>query len=236
MIAPQPVSRPTLSLLNWLPLGAVLAALVAFFLSGCAVLPEGLEMPRAAVPPYVPVNHVGLGALPPELRRVVLLPVAGGALLDPETAAGLDPIFLNGLQRQMRFEVVPVSREWCRRYFGASEFSSVGVLPHDFLPRLANDFAANGVMFVDVTAYRDHRPLGLGIRAKLALVSDSSLVWGFDEILSVADPAVASGAREYVRTANPPGQPVDLSPSALQSPSRFAAYAASTIFSTLPPR
>ena len=236
MTPPNSLSRPNLAVLNWLPLGALLAALVVFCLSGCAGLSENLDLARVAVPPYQPVNHVGLAVLPSDLRRVALLPVCAGRLVDPETAASLDPIFLNGLQRQMRFEVVPVSRDWCRRYFGSTEFSSVGVLPRDFVTRIATDFAVNGVMFVDLTAYRDDRPLGLGIRAKLALTADASVAWGFDEILSAADPAVASGARAYVRAANPPGQPVDLSPSALQSPSRFAAYAAATIFGTLPPR
>jgi hypothetical protein len=235
MKSPSLLNRPARACLHWLPVGAVLAGVVVFFLAGCAV-PEGLELPRTPVPVYAPVNHVGVGVLPPDLRRVVLLPVCGGGLVDGEVAASLDPIFLAGLQKQMRFEVVPVSREWCRRYFGASEFSSSGALPHDFLARLARDVAVDGVMFLDLTAYRDHRPLGLGLRAKLAVAKDSQLLWGFDEILSVADPAVAAGAREFVRAANPPGQPVDLSPSALQSPSRFAAYVAATAFGTLPPR
>lgn len=230
----------TLQLLNWLPAAALLLVAVALLLGGCARLPESLDFAGrnnpAPVAPYQPVNHVGIVSLPMELRRVVLLPVCGGDFIPSEVAAGLDPVFAEALQRQARFEVVPVSRAWCRRYFGVDEFSSAAALPHDFLARLAREHAADGVVFVDVTTYSDLRPLSLGVRIKLALFDGPRVVWTYDEILSTADPAIAAGAKAYVRGHAAPGLPVDLSPSALQSPSRFAAYVASTAFGTLPPR
>jgi hypothetical protein len=219
---------------------------VAILLTGCveltderdrpALLRVSLDPAAATEPRHVPVNHLGVVALPPELRRVVLLPVCGGGLLPPETAAGLDPLFAAALQERLRFEVVPVSRAWCRRYFGADEFSSAAALPHDFLARLGAEHAADAVLFVDVTAYQDNRPLTFGVRAKLATVTGPRVIWTYDEILSAADPAVAGSARAHARATARADLPVDLSASALQSPSRFAAYVAATVFGTLPPR
>lgn len=239
---PRTVRRqaPTLQVLNWAPVVAVLALVVTVLLTGCYSPPARvavqIETAASPVPPHAPVNHVGVAHLPPEVRRVVLLPVSGGALVTPEAAAALDPLFAAALQRRMRFEVVPVSRAWCRRYFGADEFSSAAALPHDFLTRLATDHAADAVLFVDVTAYRDHRPLTLGLRAKLAAVAGPRLLWSYDEILSTDDAAVAARAREYARATARPDGPVDLSHGVRQSPSRFAAFAADTVFGTLPPR
>lgn len=227
-----------LRFLNWTPVVAVLALALAVFLNGCAAVPT-LEVrlrKQVAEPAHIPANHLGVASLPPELRRVVLLPVSGGDTMTPETAAGLDPVFAAALQRRMRFEVVPVSRAWCRRYFGADDFSSAAALPHDFLARLGEDHAADAVLFIDVTAYRDHRPLALGVRAKLATVTGPRLVWSYDEILSNASPAVAASAQARARAIGSASLPVDLSPSALQSPSRFAAYVADAVFGTLPPR
>ncbi len=239
---PQKVRRqaPTLQVLNWLPLFAVLALVAVVLLAGCAGLPEQVEVridPAAGRgPAHAPVNHVGVARLPAEVRRVVLLPVSGGALVTPETAATLDPVFAAALQRRMRFEVVLVSRAWCRRYFGADEFPSTAALPHDFLARLGADHAADAVLFVDVTAYRDHRPLTLGLRAKLATVAGPRLLWSYDEILSTDDATLAEAAQAYARANARAGVPVDLSAGILQSPSRFAAFAADTVFGTLPPR
>ena len=212
-------------------LACLLAAWGVLLLPGWA----SAETPASSAH-HVPQNHVGVLRLPADIRRVVLLPVAGGGLMTPETAPVMDQAFLTALQRQMRFEVVPVRRAWCRRAFGAEEFPTVAALPHGFFKRLADEHAADAVLFVDLTVYRDFRPLTLGIRAKLATLGGPRVLWSYDEILSTESPAVAAGAQEHARTARASGLPVDLGSSALQSPSRFAAYAADTVFGTLPPR
>ncbi len=221
--------------LNSFPAFAAGSLLASLFVSGCSLLPAEL-VEQASAPRHVPANHLGLMQLPAEVRRVVLLPVAGGSLVTDETAADFDQIFAAALQRRMRFEVVPVSRAWCRRYFGAPEFSSVAALPHNFLDRLATEHAADAVLFVDITSYRDFRPLTMGVRAKLALFAGPRVIWTYDEVLSTANTAVANSAQDHARATGPGGLPVDLSSSALQSPSRFAAYVADTTFGTLPPR
>jgi hypothetical protein len=134
----------------------------------------------------------------------------------------------------MRFEVVTLSREECLKSFGVPAIESTDPLPHDFLKDLGRKYDVEGVMWVDLTAYRGFRPLTLGIRAKLALVSSRRLIWAFDQVFSADNPAVANSARRFFITNEMGEVPIDLTPAALQSPSRFAAYCATTAFRTLP--
>ncbi|MBC7368208.1 MAG: hypothetical protein H7343_15580 [Undibacterium sp.] len=201
--------------------------------TGCQTPPY--DDPARAGPFFTPVNHAGDLSLPPAVRRVVLLPVYGGPLADGETAASLDTVFATELQRQNRFEVVVLDRAECRRRFGADEFSSSAALPRDFLPKLRREFAADAVLWVDLTAYRAYRPLALGVRAKLATLKETRLVWTFDTVFSSDDPAVANAARHHFMDQTHATVPADLTPAVLQSPTRFATYVAAATFATLPP-
>jgi hypothetical protein len=169
------------------------------------------------------------------VRRVVLLPIAGGALVPSETAESLDPVILAALQQQNRFEIVTLTREECLRRFRAESLGSTGALPHDLMPVLKRQFAADAVLFVDLTAYSPYRPLQIGLRAKLATIDGTRLIWTFDTVFSAADPTVANAARNHFLGADRAGIPADFTPSALQSPGRFADYAAVAMFRTLPP-
>jgi hypothetical protein len=91
-------------------------------------------------------------------------------------------------------------------------------------------------LFVDITAYRAYRPLSLGIRAKLAEVSDRRLIWSFDEVFSMTDPSIVNAVRHFYMADEYTSAPFDLSTDALDSPGRFASYVADTVFKTLPPR
>jgi hypothetical protein len=209
-------------------------ALAVLGLAGCSAVP--IDDPVWTGPFYTPTNFAGEPGLPAELRRVVVLPVHAGALAPVETAESLDPIIARALQAQQRFEVVTLSREDCRRWFGAGDFSSAAALPHGFLAQLASQFGADGVVFTDVTVYQPYRPQAIGLRSKLATVREVRLLWTFDEVISAADPGVANSARRRFLKTDRVTQPLDLSPSALQSPSRFAQFAAEVMFATLPPR
>ncbi|MBI2517601.1 MAG: hypothetical protein HYV95_11925 [Opitutae bacterium] len=211
------------------------ALLAAALLGGCAGGPA-INDPVRVGPFFAPRNFAGDKTMPATIRRVLVLPVCGGNLTEPEAVAALDPVILTTLQRQQRFEVVPLSREECAQRFGAREFSSAGALPHGFLEQVGRYYAADAVLFVDLTVYQPYRPLGLGFRAKLATVQDVRLIWSFDEIFSVTNPAVVNAVRRFHLQEQHTTPPVDLSVAALQSPGRFAAYAADTMFATLPPR
>ena len=231
MNLPTLASLPARPQRRWLPAG--LAALL--ILTGCVSQPARAD-PSANVAPYQPRNFAGDPVLPATLRRVVLLPVCTGGIAPPETAEGLDHALLAALQKQTRFEVVTLSREESRLWFGAAEISSASALPPDYLGRLAAKFAAEGVLFVDLTVYQPYRPLSVGFRAKLALTAGIRIAWTFDEVISAGDPGVAGRARRAYQQADRTSGQVDLSPTVLQSPGRFAAFAAEAMFQTLPPR
>ncbi len=164
----------------------------------------------------------------------MLLPAWVGEGTRPEAAAELDPVFLQALQATKRFEVVTLSREECRRRFRSEALGSASALPADLFSSLQRDYAADAVLFVDLTTYQPYQPITLGLRGKLAAIDGSRLIWTFDNMFSSEAPAAANSARNHFldrdRTV-----PADLTRTALQSPSRFAAYAASAMFGTLPP-
>lgn len=203
---------------------------------GCA-LPHGTSSGKTKESKFfTPTNYTGDTRLPVNLHRVILLPVSGGSIVPPETAESIEEVFATELQKELRFEVVRFSRTDCQRRFGAPDFSSVGALPHDFLAALGREYAADAVLFIDVTSYRGYRPLVLGIRAKLATVEQTRLLWSFDEIFSADDPAVGNSVRHFYGAADPSGIPLDARHGGLQSPGKFSAYVAAATFSTLPPR
>ena len=203
-------------------------------LAGCQT-PSEFDSARSG-PFFAPNNFQAVARLPVEIRRVVVLPVADDGRIPEDTLDNLDTVLQTSLGRAQRFELVPLSRPVCARLAGARAIRSVDALPHDFLTRLIADYAADAVLFVDVTSYSPYPPLALGLRAKLVRTDNGSILWSFDTIFSATDPAVANAARRHWLDTAPAGTPADFSVTALQSPQRFAAYAASAAFATLPPR
>lgn len=211
-----------------------LATIAGVWGPGC--MTPSVNDPARTGPFHAAVNHSGVSQLPSTLRRVVVFPLAGGTVAPEESTIELDAVFATALQQQNRFEVVPVSREECRRRFHVREFSSTAELPNDFVATMRREYAADGVLFIDVTAFKPYRPLVLGVRAKLAAFDgEARLLWNFDNVFSAADADVANGARNHFLESDRRGIPADFTQSALQSPSRFAAYVAAEMFETLPP-
>ncbi len=214
----------------------VLAGFVLCLVGGCQSTRESF-MDRVQEREYFqPTNYQGEARMPLAIRRVLLLPLAGGSIVPPETADMLTEVFSAELQKEQRFEVVRLTRAECQHHFGAEEFSSVAALPHHFLTTLARIYAVDAVLFVDLTAYRGYRPLQLGVRAKLATIKETYLVWSLDEVISGDDPAVCNSVRHFYSGTSPVGLPLDSGQAALQSPTKFAAYVAAATFNTLPPR
>jgi hypothetical protein len=214
----------------------LLAALVAG-LCGCTQLPrrDGAK----AGPFFTPANVSGMPALPPHVRRVLLLPAsAQGLAITEENLNRLDATFLAELNRTARFEVVTLSRDQLARLTGARQIDSTTPLPPGFIDRLLNiynAYAADAVLLIDLTAHSPYPPLQLGLRAKLAHIRDSDILWAADLNFSAADPAVANSARRHALALTRSSK-TDLSHTILQNPTRFANYAAATTFETLPPR
>jgi hypothetical protein len=203
-------------------------------LAGCRT-PSEFDSARNG-PFFTPTNFQAAARLPVEIRRVIVLPVADDGRLPEDTLDVLDTVLQTALGRAQRFELVPLSRPACARLAGARAIRSVDALPHDFLARLIADYAADAVLFVDVTSYSPYPPLALGLRAKLVRTDNSTILWAFDTIFSATDTSVVNAARRHWLDTAPAGTPADFSVTALQSPQRFAAYATSAAFATLPPR
>jgi len=207
--------------------------LAPLLLTGCAFLE--IELPPPSVAAYVPTNYKGEARLPADVRRVAVLPAHGGDVADPESAAALDPVLLTALQRQVRFEIVTLSRDDCRRMFGAGSFGSTDALPPGILEKIATTYAVDAVLFTDITVYQPYRPLTLGLRAKLATAHDVRLVWSFDEVFSGGQAAMRTSVDDYYAGTDKSAA-MDVSAAVLQSPTRFGAVAADLMFRTLPPR
>jgi hypothetical protein len=202
--------------------------------SGCAQLQNaGRAVERPAQP--LRLNHGGDAKLPSGLQRVVILPLAGGTVASPESVSALDPVLIAALQLQNRFEVVPLTREECRRYFQTDEISSVSAIPANLLSVLKREYAADAVLFMDLTVYRAYHPLAIGLRGKLATLDGAHLVWTFDTVFSADDPSVADNAVRFLKSRDQGGLPADLIAVDLESPVRFCTYASTAMFATLPP-
>jgi hypothetical protein len=213
---------------------AITAGIFAALASGCSTMPTmGHTSAKAAA--FTPTNHTGDAKLPAGLRRVVVLPLAGGTVASPESVSALDPVIISALQLQNRFEVVPLTREECHRYFQTNEISSVSEIPANLMSVLQREYAADAVLFIDLTVYRAYHPLEVGLRAKLATIESAHLVWTFDNVFSADDPSVASSAVQYLKTRDQNGLPSDMIAVDLESPVRFATYASAAMFATLPP-
>jgi hypothetical protein len=100
---------------------ALSSSLVA--LAGRPVLPAWVPRAEKASTYFTPVYFRGDAQLAPEIQRVALLPMHGGAVAEAEVVASLDPVLVTALQRQMRFEVVTLSREDCQQMFGVGAIS-----------------------------------------------------------------------------------------------------------------
>ena len=230
------ISLPPLSRLGCIGT-RFLAGLMLLLVTACQSWRDDLLNDAQNKKFYQPVNFNGEKQLPAGLRRVLVLPVYGGQVVTAETSQVLDGILINALQQKARFEVVSVSREEMQRRFSQPEFSSAALLPHRFLDELGQAYGAEAVLFVDVTLYAPYAPLAVGFRTKLVSVTDVRLIWTFDDAFSASDPTVVNSVQRAGRKEGSAARvPADMTVGTFQSPRRFAAYAADTMFDTLPPR
>lgn len=216
-----------------LPLGCLLL-LFALSLSGCQSASSSDAAKKDRV--FQPANYQGVPSLPADVLRVVVLPTAGDGTIGEETLLSLDPVLLKALNQTRRFECVALPREICARYTRQRAVRSVDVLPYDFFPKIASEYAATAVLFLDITHYQGYAPLALGLRAKLVRLDNRTMLWSFDELYSASQPEVANGARRHWQDTPQLDTPTNLGASAIQSPTRFAAYVAHSAFSTMPQR
>lgn len=214
-----------------------LAPVLAFLLlaGGCRT-PENARA-EWGVPEHVVRNVYAPGPLPAEVQRVVLLPVAYTASIDGPFLQQLDSALLGELQRQQRFEVVPVRREELESWTGRRQIPSTGIVHEALFEAVRAETGADAVLLVDLVHYRPYKPLALGLRARLVPVKPPhDSLWACDELFDSGSAPVAVSAQRFQRAFGGQPEPLDTTGSVLQSPARFARYAAWEVFSTLPPR
>ena len=169
------------------------------------------------------------------LRRVVLLPPYD-SYANADRRQDLDRAFDEELNAANHFEVVQISRNELVALCGRDQINSTEPLPPRLAAALRGEYAADAVMFVDITQDDPYRPITLGVRAKLVdLRSGLSILWGCDSVFNSGDPAVAASARRFQLDAGRQQFPADQDGSSvLLSPARFARYTANAVFATLP--
>ena len=205
-------------------------------LAGCQAAPPHADSFRRG---ERPVNVFAYPAkLSLDLRRVAVLPLAaetGGRDL-PEGCAALAPVLWEQLVKARKFEVVTVEAANLRRSSGQTAWTGLEVLPPDFLASLRREYACDGVLFAELTAYRAYAPLAVGWRLKLVDVRSGQILWAADELFDAAQPAVYRAAQRYAgpRSLWPFGREENWV--AANSPRQFGRYAAAAVLDTLPER
>lgn len=211
---------------------AILATILG--LTGCSGRPLSKNPPV-----FTPENVHRVERLPGDIRRVLVMPVYGGPALTEGSLTSVETACISELNRTGRFEVVPLSRDVLASLTGQRQFASVERLPRAALEKLVNldnRYGADAILFIDVTTYSPYPPLQLGLRAKLARVSDNEILWAADNVFAASNPTVANAALKHAKALGSDRGKTDLSHTVLQSPSRFAGYAAAATFETLPAR
>jgi hypothetical protein len=148
----------------------------------------------------------------------------------------LEPVLYTELRRANAFESVVVSREQLRDLTGRTEWTATDELPRGFLERLRAATACDAVMFCRLVHYKPYTPVAVGWDIKLVDNTRTQILWAADEVFDAGDEATARAARRYYAEHFQTPSPLLDSWSILESPRRFAQYAASTVFATLPAR
>jgi hypothetical protein len=210
----------------------LMAILMTF--TGC-VLPQ--YSPHLLAPAYRPDNVFLWGSrLPPQIRRVALLPMACDQDV-PELVDGrdiLEPIVQCELAKIRRFELIPLSSELLRAQTGQATWSCEEALPQDLFSWLSDTRGCDAVLFCRLTVFRGYAPLAVGWRMRLVDVRTRSTLWAGDEVFDAGRPAVQAGARHYQLAVRPNRAPIPEEWVIENSPRQFGQYAAAQLLATLP--
>ena len=211
----------------------VLFALLLSFFSGCRRFEE--EKIVAQAEPFVPSNLYPVERLPEYFNRVVVLPCYYHDQ-DSPLLEYIDEVFHQELAQERIFETIRLSTYQMKQHFGVDRVDSSKPLPENFLRKLEELTAANGVLFVDLDSYRAYRPVALGVRSKLVDLKSGEFMWAIDETFDSGHANVIAGANVFQKSSQVRALSSKTAGSTLHSPRIFSKYVASTCFSTLPSR
>jgi hypothetical protein len=200
---------------------------------GCRRFEE--EKIVAQAKPFIPKNLYPIERLPAYFNRVVVLPCFYSDQ-DSPVLDYVDEVFHQELSQERIFETLRLSPVQMKEHFGVERVASNLPLPENFLMRLEELTAANGVLFVDIDSYRPYRPLALGVRSKLVDLKTGEFMWAIDETFDSGHADVIAGTRVFQAQAQVRALSAKTAGSVIHSPRAFAKYVASSCFSTMPMR
>lgn len=206
--------------------------LFALGLSGCNLVQRTKGLFPDKTPVFKPTNVYASADVDQEIKRVVVLPIFSHAP-GPDLAA-LDALFAGELNKTLLFEVIAIDREELARMAGKSQIASVELLPPALLHILQTTYAAQAVLFTDLTYYDPYKPISIGVRCKLASLDSGDILWAIDHLFDSSHPSVAKAATQYFEQVNGMRHPISSSRNSLNSPQRFSQYVAYAVFETLP--
>jgi hypothetical protein len=234
----------------------LLAGLLAVSLClGCKTvtsLPDMPEVVKDMGPAYHPNNfYRRSNFLPPEIKRVALLPLTITTSSDAVLEAGaesLGPIVYAELEKAKRFEVIPVTKEQMKQWTGQNNWRADEQLPPNLFQAVHDGTGCDAVIFCQLARYQPYQPVAVGWKFSLIetphgdatnstpLGFKPSIIWSIDEVLDSGDPEVATAARIYytqhIRNESPAA---DVS-TMMSSPVRFGQYTLDSLLGTLPER
>jgi hypothetical protein len=156
----------------------------------------------------------------------------------PDALREMDKTFHAEFNKPHVFEGVRVDRSEMMQIIHRDQLPSTETVPRELLLALRDKYAAEAVLFTDITHYRPYRPISIGVRTKLVSLSTNDVLWAIDASFDSADPAIADAARNFSKRTeqNPNIIPASDSSGVLLSPQRFARFVAREVFATLPKR
>jgi hypothetical protein len=176
--------------------------------------------------------------LPPDLRRVALLPMAaeGPDANLPDGCEALQPVLFDELVRTEKFEVVSVRPENLRASSGRAAWTGAEQLPKEFLDSLRREYGCDAVLFCELTVYHPYAPLAIGWRLKLADARTHEIIWAADEVFDASKTGVSKQAWQFLLNRAPSEKKQEIRWRSENSPRQFGSYAAAEILRGLPAR
>lgn len=206
-----------------------------FLLCALLFLPACQSMQRRAEwrSPAPPQNYFHPETEGIQIRRVAVLPFHDERT-GPQQLSNIESAFRAELTKSAFFEIVPIGRTELEAITGQGQLPSTSLIPAGLLAELRRRHGVDGVIFTDLTHFFPYRPVSLGVRSKLVDVGTGEIRWAYDCLFDSGNAAIAKDARDFQKLTSAPGYPFATdSDIVLQSPTRFAHYAANRTYHSL---
>ena len=208
--------------------------LAVFSLIGCvSTHPQRVAKAASA---YEPHNIMKL-PLPQGFTRVALLPMVANANLgSPDSLRGINLAITEELGKAKRFEIIEIGPDQLRGWGMSPSIDTLGPWSDKLRQNLKTE-QIDGVMVIEITQLKGYEPISIGIKSRIVGIADGKTYWACDEVFDAAMPQVYAGAKRFeagTLQETVRGSKLVAAPTIELSPSKFAKYAAYSLFQTLP--